>query len=440
MSTIVTRLGKGTALTWQEADANFTNLNLDKVEEYELASSTGSSMVGYLPEGTGAVTTTVQDKLRESVSVKDFGAVGDGVTDDTAAVQAAIAAGTASSVTPYAIYFPTGSYRITSSLTCGAYGNLLGETRRTIIVFDHGNTGLTLTGGIGHIEKMQFTRGASYLNQGINLYFNAAPEWVLEAVRSSYSLVGVQTKNSTLLSFKDCVMDYNTTGYLDEGRSPAQTWVNGQFYRNDYGCDLKSEHTFTGGAIELSLYNDAQLSVTADFNGNYNGVAQFYGVHFEARDGLTSSTDPQLLVGPDSSGTNAIRLTLNGSLFTGNSSNRPAISMRRLSQANITSVGISGYGTPSAGIVGTSDTGRLVTSSIFNTVAKPTSISSATKWTNMDGNNVLTNSLTIRDPYTPSAPSALTGFATLFVDPADNDLKIIFADGKVKTIVTDTLS
>lgn len=32
MSTIVTRAGKGTTLTWAEADANFTNLNTDKVE------------------------------------------------------------------------------------------------------------------------------------------------------------------------------------------------------------------------------------------------------------------------------------------------------------------------------------------------------------------------------------------------------------------------
>jgi hypothetical protein len=42
-----------------------------------------ASVVTYVPEGAGAETTTVQTKLRESVSVKDFGAVGDGVTDDS---------------------------------------------------------------------------------------------------------------------------------------------------------------------------------------------------------------------------------------------------------------------------------------------------------------------------------------------------------------------
>lgn len=57
----------------------------------ELASGSGSGLVRYQPVGTGAVSATVQSKLREFVSVKDFGAVGDGITDDTAAFSAACA-------------------------------------------------------------------------------------------------------------------------------------------------------------------------------------------------------------------------------------------------------------------------------------------------------------------------------------------------------------
>jgi hypothetical protein len=55
----------------------------------DLAASSGSSLVGFLQAGLGAVPTTVQSKLRDVVSVKDFGAVGDGVTDDYAAIIAA---------------------------------------------------------------------------------------------------------------------------------------------------------------------------------------------------------------------------------------------------------------------------------------------------------------------------------------------------------------
>lgn len=55
----------------------------------DLAAATGAALVGSIQGVAGAVLRTVQDKLRESISVKDFGAVCDGVTDDAAAIQKA---------------------------------------------------------------------------------------------------------------------------------------------------------------------------------------------------------------------------------------------------------------------------------------------------------------------------------------------------------------
>jgi hypothetical protein len=43
MTTIVTRAGKGSALTWTEGDANITNLNNDKMENFTVAGDSGTS-------------------------------------------------------------------------------------------------------------------------------------------------------------------------------------------------------------------------------------------------------------------------------------------------------------------------------------------------------------------------------------------------------------
>jgi hypothetical protein len=75
--------------------------------------SKGDALIGFKQSGTGATARTVHAKLGEVVSVKDFGAVGDGVADDTAAIQAAITA-----CSGKVLVFPSGhTFSITGNIT-----------------------------------------------------------------------------------------------------------------------------------------------------------------------------------------------------------------------------------------------------------------------------------------------------------------------------------
>jgi hypothetical protein len=82
-----------------------------------------ASIVAYDPPFTGGVATNVEAKLAQYVSVKDFGAVGDGVADDTAAIQDAIDA-FPNGVT---VYFPRGTYRVTAQIVVNTKIALLGD-------------------------------------------------------------------------------------------------------------------------------------------------------------------------------------------------------------------------------------------------------------------------------------------------------------------------
>jgi hypothetical protein len=104
-----------------------------------VVSSINAENVVYDPPFGGGVPTNAEAWMAKAVRVTDFGAVGDGVTDDTAAIQAALTyqannqistqdgAGNFLGTSPD-IFFPKGRYLISSTLNwTSSYGKLIGE-------------------------------------------------------------------------------------------------------------------------------------------------------------------------------------------------------------------------------------------------------------------------------------------------------------------------
>lgn len=114
----------------------------------------GAGSGNFIAAGVGSVTRTMQNKVREIVSVLDYGAAGDGVTDDSVAVQAAM---DAVAVNGGTVMFPAGVYLVGSALSLSNTGDTQSTTprvsfvgdgsRASRILFASGNyVGLTLTG------------------------------------------------------------------------------------------------------------------------------------------------------------------------------------------------------------------------------------------------------------------------------------------------------
>lgn len=135
-----------------------------------LAASGGSALVGYLSAGTGAAARTMQAKLRDRISIKDFGAVGDGVTDDAPAINAALTA----SLTALAgrdVYVPGSGavYLCGSTIAVPSGSRLVGDGPQSSSRLKKGFNGtfVTLADGAGLFGLYFDGNGATYTGKGI---------------------------------------------------------------------------------------------------------------------------------------------------------------------------------------------------------------------------------------------------------------------------------
>lgn len=140
--------------------------------ETGVINSGNATAISYTLTAPGAVTQTVQSKLEQYVSVKDFGAVGDGVTDDTAAIETALGLGGH-------VSFPAGTYKVSTVLVENV-NNLTVDARSATFTSQYGNvlvfkqcdnfswTGGVINAGIG--ANPAYPSGAESVPQNFLVY------------------------------------------------------------------------------------------------------------------------------------------------------------------------------------------------------------------------------------------------------------------------------
>lgn len=113
--------------------------------------------------------TNVQAKLREVVSVKDFGAVGDGVADDMNAIKDALDEGVP-------VYLPKGTYRITEPLYLDSGSVIFGDGPQTVILKDSTTAGTGSNTARAGTVTDSYVKNAAIIVRHAN---NAASEQVV---------------------------------------------------------------------------------------------------------------------------------------------------------------------------------------------------------------------------------------------------------------------
>ena len=156
------------------------------------------------------------------VNVLDYGAKGDGTTDDTSAIQAAATAAfypIASNYGGGVLFFPRGTYKITTSITLpNAQFHIRGEGTASVIQAT-GCSAFVYTGQFAAISEMSdlYILGNSTANTEA---FNSSPSntaWVFTLAHFNRLRIGnfprhFNIPNAQLCSWSDCLMDLDAGG------------------------------------------------------------------------------------------------------------------------------------------------------------------------------------------------------------------------------------
>ncbi len=242
-----------TAFRVQNAAGSSTVLDVDTTN---LRVGIGTSAPATTLEVNGIAREQVQDKGGQVYNVKAYGAVGNGSTDDTAAVQSAIdAANTANGGT---VYFPAATYQFASSLSLDTY--------KSVKLVGAGSP----TGGAATATILRYAGTGS-------------------AFISAHSSVGVEIHNLMILynsgSFTGNLVDYRNTSGSDTAFGVLADSYLGGSSSSSAGAlvALDKSHTMT---ISGNAFGTGVVAILGEASGHYANAIHIEKNHFV---GLTTA-------------------------------------------------------------------------------------------------------------------------------------------------------
>jgi hypothetical protein len=231
--------------------------------------------ISFQQSGTGSATRTVDAKLKDLVSVKDFGAVGDGTTNDTAAFTAALASGRS-------VYVPKGNYKITANIVvpdgCTMFGD--GPQQSRIKCDTNTFTGVFIrVSGRTTVKDIAVEGTGAAAGTGIRVSdaneYGFTGHIKIKNVWVSGFTYGVDVNNIFNLKFEECEITYNTNGVRV---LPSYNGVGD----NGYFTTITFDKCYLGFNTGYGFYaNPTLTSKILSFHdcaieGNNSGSAQAY--------------------------------------------------------------------------------------------------------------------------------------------------------------------
>ena len=274
---------EGTGVSSQAAGVAFTGFKGQLGNVQDLADDDGSDWIGFKPAGVGSVARSAQDKMRDTISVKDFGAVGDGVANDTVAINAAYAA--AEAVGGSVVYWPAGTYRTTGTITCGAKCST--NAQQAILSYTGSSVALDIQG------VWDTDAGVNKGNNISILPFVTRSSLGWNAGTDSTS-IGVRIANRKMTTFFVRGIKFFYRGLVLESTTAntvCNTFQLGFILDNQYGIDFgtiatgwgTNQNQFIGGQIGVtSIYTAVSPRILVNMpDVGENNTNTFIGVNLE---------------------------------------------------------------------------------------------------------------------------------------------------------------